>query len=158
MPHSAGMANAPPDDADTKKTCRHKNNRKKRKYIIYHAPFVDSKGVPVKPPKWYVGRSHGPKNADPIAIANKRKRGHHRHDIGQLIVACVTTSYAAIRGAEQKHQQYFESKGMSVAGSKKQGGTQIRAIRPTHERKEDYLECAKRTNGKTCGICGSDLG
>jgi hypothetical protein len=152
-PHSAGMANVPPDDEDTKKKCAHKNNKKKRTYVIYHAPIMKN-GKPTG--QWYVGRSQGPQGMDPIKIALKRKRGHHRPDIGQPIVACVTTSYAAIRGAEHKHQQYFESKGKSKAGSKKKGGTQIRAISPKHKRKNDYCECAKRTNGPTCGICASE--
>jgi hypothetical protein len=70
--------------------CKHKNNRKKRKYVVYIA--MDLK----RPGKIYVGRTQGPPGATVKEILNKRKSTHHRN-LGPLQKVCETTSYAAVR-------------------------------------------------------------
>lgn len=133
--------------------CKHKN-KKKKKYVIYHAPMLHRSGPLKGKPngKIYVGRTSGPQSSTAEALVAKRKKGHHRKDIGTPVVACETTVYAAIRGAEEAHQKHFESAGLSQSGPPKKTKTQINPISPKHSRKFDYLECAKRTN-KTCAYC-----
>jgi hypothetical protein len=121
--------------------CKHKNNRKKRKYIIYIAQDLDNPG------KIYVGRTQGPPNATNEAILRKRKSTHHRN-LGPLQAVCETTSYAAIRGAEQLHKQDMAKRGL--------GTKQDNPIDPRKKKKrEKYVACAKQKN-TTCSICGSE--
>jgi hypothetical protein len=155
MPTTDGAA---PGKSSNDDPCKHKNNKKKRKYIIYEADILDSKGN--KTGMKYVGRSQGKQGETAREIADRRKAGHHRSDIGPLKVVCETYSYAAVRGAEEKHQKHYEAQGKSRSkdvkiGNKKLKKTQINPISPKHKRRNDYLECAKQKNGTTCGICGA---
>jgi hypothetical protein len=118
--------------------CKHPNNRKKRKYVVYIAQDLDNPG------KIYVGRTRGPAGASTKDILAKRKSTHHRNLSDPLVAVCETTSYAAIRGAEQAHQQHYAKLGT--------GTDQINPISPRNPRKKKYEDCAKQTN-TSCAIC-----
>jgi hypothetical protein len=124
-----------------KDPCKHPNNRKKRKYVVYISEDLDNPG------KIYVGRTRGPIGASTKDILAKRKSTHHRNLKDPLTPVCETTSYAAVRGAEQAHQRHYASQGT--------GTDQINPISPRNKRKKDYEDCARQTNKKTCAICGA---
>jgi len=148
MPTQDGVA---PGKGGKKDPCKRDKGKKKKKYVVYEAQLLD-KGKPTG--KMYVGRTSGKPGATAKEIAKKRKASHHRKDIGPLQVVCETDSYSACRGAEEKHQKAHEAKGASLSTGKKK--TQINPISPKNkQKKEDYLECAKQKNSKTCGICGA---
>lgn len=126
--------------AKKKDPCKHPNDKKKKKYIIYIAMDLKNPG------KTYVGRTSGKPGDTTEAILGKRKAGHHRN-LGPLRAVCETDSYAAVRGAEQLHRE-------SVAKSGK-GTKQINPISPKNPRKQDYIDCAKQKNKSTCGVCGA---
>lgn len=140
---------------DKNDPCRHENDKKGKKYLVYIAPILDKNKQPTG--EMYVGRTSGPGGDNPLDIANRRKASHHRKDIGALQVVCVTDSYAAVRGAEEKHQKDFETTNQSRSiDTKTEKKTQINPISSKNKKKkEKYMECAKQKNGTACGICGS---
>jgi hypothetical protein len=150
--HTAGVASG----GGAKDPCKHKNNRKKRKYVVYIAPVVA--GNPPQPTgEMYVGRTQGLQSELTDTIVLRRMRGHHRRKsakkrkklkkIGDLIGVCVTESYAAVRGAEQKHMDYYRNKTPPQ-------GSQMNGISPDNPRRQDYMDCAEQKNGANCDICG----
>jgi hypothetical protein len=154
QPGVASMAAASPE---VQKKCKHKNDKKKQKYVVYVAQVYGADGKPSDPPKWYVGRTRGPAGASTNSILAKRFSGHHRRKkgkkrketIGPLIAVCETDSYAAVRGAEEAHQKAMASGGI--------GTKQINPISPKPKnkaKKDKYMDCAKEINGPTCSTCG----
>jgi uncharacterized Zn-binding protein involved in type VI secretion len=124
--------------------CRHPNNRKKRIYVVYMAMVIKGKGKG----KVYIGRTQGKPGQTIEAILKKRKSGHHREDIGDLQEVCTTDSYAAVRGAEQKHKEDWAAQGL--------GADQINCVGPRNKvKKKKYEDCAKQKNAAKCGVCGA---
>jgi hypothetical protein len=80
-----------------KDPCKHKNDEKKRKYVVYKDKEYKSdgtyKGV-------YVGRTSGTAGEKTKDILARRERGHHRN-VRNLESIFETNSYAAVRGSEQ---------------------------------------------------------
>jgi hypothetical protein len=148
--HVAGVAGPSQGPKDP---CRHRRSKKKKKYIIYKAPEIDSNGKPTG--RYYIGRSSGPATKTVQQIKDARKAKHHRKDIGEPEVVCEMDTYAAIRGAEQKHYDDLGPGKQINAPRRKGRGKQIAPIRADNERKDDYEECAQRSAQKTnsCGIC-----
>lgn len=151
MPHKAGIA--PPKKAGTPDPCRHRRNRKTKKqvFVIYKAKQIGS-----KPPKYYIGRTRGPSVSE---AKNARQAGHHRTDIGNLVVVCVQDTYSACRGAEQKHYEALKGSKITTKPSKGRGA-QIAPISDENPKKKDYLACAKESakNAKKqpgCSICSA---
>lgn len=151
MPHQDAAAQAKAiEDA-----CKHPNDKKKKgyTYVVYRA---ESKPK-TTPPTYYIGRSMGPSTMTPSQIANKRRRGHHRTDIGRPKVICVTTRYAAVRAAEQAHMDDLPAanKILEKPPSKRAGKPQIRALSHKHKRSRDgsYKKCAKAMCGDPPGSC-----
>ena len=124
--------------------CKHKKNNKK-KYMIYM-------GLQAKD-KMYIGRSSGEVGESSKSIlagrlstgypAGKRYR---ERKIKQLVPVHETEKYAAMRGAEEKHQKFFASNGV--------GAPQDNPISPKNTSKKDYEDCAKQTF-PDCPICGA---
>lgn len=124
--------------------CKHKNDSKKKKYIVYKADQFDKDGNKIGT---YVGRTSGEPNESVRKILDRRQAGHAAaarkgigmagtRNLGQLQSIFETNSYAAVRGAEHL--------------MKDQHGTvkQINPIGPNNERKTDYLDCAKSKGAK----------
>jgi hypothetical protein len=150
LPHHAGIAPSVPKG--TPDPCRHRRNAKTKKqvFVVYKAKQIGS-----RPPKYYIGRTRGP-SVD--AARNARERGHHRADIGPLVVVCVQNTYSACRGAEQKHYQDLVDRGEAIITKRSKGrGAQIAPIRDESSAPGcDYLECAKESAKKAkkpCKIC-----
>ena len=102
---------------------------------------------------YYVGRTRG--TGTVTQIINNRERGHHRTDIGRLVPVCVTDSYSACRGAEQKH--YAAAKKITSPRSKGKGA-QIAPISADNPKKDDYMACAKASaqpSPPRCAICAA---
>lgn len=121
-----------------KDPCRHRRKKSKR-YVVYE-------GVDQQPPnvgKIYVGRTSGPKADDELAILDRRHARHHRKLKGKKVV-CSPDSYSACRGAEHLHRAHRQAQG--------KGTDQIKPIADNNPRKDDYIECAKKSN-TTCDIC-----
>ena len=148
-----------------KKKCANEGERKKQRFVVYIAQVYDAQGQPFQPPKWYVGRTSGPKvGASTREIINKRwNNPHHwrskqkgkkgrKLTIGPLTAVCETDSYRAVRGAEEKHKAAMEAAGCGVpqcnAVSKKKSKAKA-------EKTKKYMDCAKAINGTNCSTCGS---
>jgi Domain of unknown function (DUF4150) len=132
-----------------KAACADKKNKPKKTYVVYMA--VDKSG------RVYIGRTRGPVGMSVNAILNKRKSSHHRKGIGKLFPLCVTDSYAAVRGAEQKHYADFVKHGESVSNSPSKKDHQINPISPkksNQPKKDRYMNCSKAVN-PLCGVCSS---
>lgn len=144
--HVAGVA--PPVQKGKPDPCRHRRNKKKKqKFVVYMAAERGSTG------KYYVGRTRG--TGTVTQITNNRQRGHHRTDIGRLKPVCVTDSYSACRGAEQKH--YAAAKKITSPRSKGRGA-QIAPISADNPKKKDYMACAKASaqpSPPRCAICAA---
>lgn len=117
--------------------------------MIYYAEEKGNTG------NFYVGRTRGKGTVD--QVTNKRWNSHHRTDIKQLVAQCVTDTYSACRGAEQKHYDDLMSEGVLITSTRKPGrGAQIAPISDDNPRKDDYIACAKATatlSPKGCPIC-----
>ena len=147
---AAGVA--PPAPAGKKDPCRHRRNKKKKqKFVVYMAAEKGGTG------KFYVGRTRGTGTVEQITLS--RQRNHHRTDIGGLQAVCVTDSYSACRGAEQKHYQDMVNKGKAITLPRSKGkGAQIAPISEDNPKKKDYEDCAKLSaqNAQpppSCSIC-----
>lgn len=143
---------APPVPKGTKDPCRHRRNKKKKKtYVVYIAAEKGGTG------NYYVGRTRG--TGTVMQIVNNRERGHHRTDIGKLKAVCITDSYSACRGAEQKHHADMVSKGKAITAPRAPGrGAQIAPISSDNPKKQDYLDCAKASaqpSPPKCAICAA---
>jgi len=141
--------------ADQEK-CKNDDKHKGKKFIVYIAPVLDEKGKPTG--KYYVGRAAGPAGATADEIAKVRwQKPHHwraktatrKLTIGQLEPVCETDSYAAVRGAEEKHKQAMEAVGLGVPQCNPTSKKQSKAAKT-----KKNLECAKAINGSNCLICG----
>lgn len=147
-PHNAKTAKG--SSKRKRDPCKHRNNKKRRTYVVYESPDAEHAG------KTYVGRTNGPQSMSVRDILAKRRGTHHRKLAKILKPVCVTTSYAACRGAEQKH---LEAKGKAGAPGKpgpkgSRRTAQINGISPKNKRRTDYLACAKKLN-KNCPICSA---
>lgn len=143
---------APPVPKGKKDPCRHRRNKKKKqKFVVYMAAEKGSTG------KFYVGRTRG--TGTVAQITNRRQRNHHRTDIGPLKAVCVTDSYSACRGAEQKHYADIVAKGKAITSPRKKGkGKQIAPISGDNPNEKDYLDCAKASAQPSppgCSICAA---
>ena len=107
--------------------CKHKNDSKKKKYVVYKADEFDKNGNKIGT---YVGRTSGAPNESVKNILKRRGSGHHR-SVGQLDELFTTDSYAAVRGAEHLYREELSTV------------KQINPIGPKNKRKDDYLDCAK---------------
>lgn len=152
--HVAGVAMgvAPPVPKGQKDPCRHRRNKKKKqKFVVYMAAEKGGTG------KFYVGRTRGTGTVKQITL--NRQRGHHRTDIGSLNAVCVTDSYSACRGAEQKHLADIVAKGKAISAPRKKGrGKQIAPVKSDNPKKQDYLDCAKASAQPSppgCSICAA---
>lgn len=140
---AAGKAGQQKDPCDDPK------KKPKTVYIVYMAQ--DANG------KVYIGRTRGPANQSINSILAKRKSNHHRKNIGPLYPLCETDSYAAVRGAEEKHYADFVKHGESVSNSPRKKDKQINPISPrpaNKAKKAKYMGCAKSRNA-LCGVCGA---
>jgi hypothetical protein len=111
----------------SKDPCKHPNDAKKKKYVVYKADELDKNGNKIGT---YVGRTSGKPGESTASILARRQSGHHRN-VGPLERIFETDSYAGVRGAEQ----LLRDKHSTVK--------QINPISPKNKRKEDYLDCAK---------------
>ncbi len=146
--HIAGVAPSVPKGKND--PCRHRRNKKKKTVFVVYKAAEDTGSGPTG--NYYVGRTRG---ATADLAKNNRERGHHRTDIGKLQIVCVTDSYSACRGAEQKH--YAAAKKITSKKSKGRGA-QIAPISDDNPRKKDYEDCAKASAtpsppGSGCKIC-----
>lgn len=101
----------------------------------------------------YVGRSSGGLTESPKSIlAGRLSTGYPagkkypERKIKQLVPIHETESYSAMRGAEEKHQKFFEKHGV--------GAAQDNPINPRHKSKKKYEDCAKKTF-PDCPICSA---
>jgi hypothetical protein len=131
----------------TQKKCKRPAKDKGKRFVVYIAAVYDSDGNATG--QWYVGRTRGPAGATTNAILKKRKSTHHRKDIGPLTAVCETDSYAAVRGAEEKHQ-----KAMAAAGIGAKQDNPLSPRKNVKKKNDEYLECAKEINGPNCSTCG----
>lgn len=143
---------APPVANGQKDPCRHRRNKKKKKtFVVYLAAEKGSTG------KFYVGRTRG--TGTVAQIITNRQRGHHRTDIGGLTPVCVTDSYSACRGAEQKHYAHLAAQGKVITAPRAKGrGKQIAPINADNAKKADYLACAKdsaQPSPPRCAVCAA---
>lgn len=146
---------APPVPKGQKDPCRHRRNKKKKQtFVVYMAVEKGSSGPTAK---YYVGRTRG--TGTVTQIINNRERGHHRTDIGSLKPVCITDSYSACRGAEQKHYADMASKGKVITTKRAKGrGKQIAPISPDNPKKADYMACAKASaqpSPPRCAVCAA---
>ena len=135
---------APGAGGDEEDPCAHENNGKK-KHIVYYGVEEDN--------KYYVGRSSGGLTESATSISKGRLstgypagKKYPERKIKQLYPIHETESYAAVRGAEEKHQKFFAKHGV--------GAKQDNPINPKHKSKTKYEECAKRTF-PNCPVCGA---
>lgn len=135
---------APGASGDEEDPCKHEKNNKK-KYMVYM-------GLEEKD-KMYVGRSSGGLTELGDSILTRRLsvgypagKKYAERKITQLVPIHETESYAAMRGAEEKHQKFFASKGV--------GAAQDNPINPRHKSKTKYEACAKKTF-PDCPICNA---
>jgi hypothetical protein len=135
-----GGGNIPAKKKKTaKEACKHKNDSKKKKYVVYEADQFDKDGNKIGT---YVGRTSGRPNELTKDILKRRQAGHAaaakkgigmsgtRH-LGPLNAVFTTDSYAAVRGAEQLYRDKLSTV------------KQINPIGSKNKRKDDYLDCAK---------------
>lgn len=149
--HVAGVA--PPVQKGKPDPCRHRRDEK-AVFVVYKAQ-EEVGNPPKKTGNYYVGRTRG---ATADQAKNNRERGHHRTDIGKLQVVCVTDSYSACRGAEQKH--YVATKNKITSPKSKGKGAQIAPIAADNPNKKDYEDCAKLSAQNAvpqpgCAICAA---
>jgi hypothetical protein len=114
-----------------KDPCKHKNDKKKRKYVVYEGMAHDKQGNPTGR---YIGRTSGHPGESTKQILARRQQGHHRN-IKDIQRVFETDRYAAVRGAEQ-----VEIEKLRKAGD---GAGQINGVGPNNKNKDDYEECAK---------------
>jgi hypothetical protein len=114
-----------------KDPCKHENDKKKRKYVVYKAIEYDEKGNPIGT---YIGRTSGAPGESTDAILKRRLSGHHRN-VKELKEVFETNSYAAMRGAEQLEIEKLRQSGKGV--------DQINGVGKNNKRKDDYRDCAK---------------
>jgi hypothetical protein len=136
---------APGAGGDEEDPCKHEKNNKK-KYVVYF-------GVQEDDNKYYTGRSSGELTQAADSIVTKRLsvgypagKKYPERKITKLYPIHETESYAAVRGAEEKHQKFFAKHGV--------GAQQDNPINPRHNSKTDYEECAKKTF-PNCPVCGA---
>ena len=120
-----------------KDPCKHPNDSKKKKYVVYRADEFDANGKKIGT---YVGRTSGEQGEDTMKILRRRQSSHHRNkngnSIGDLEGIFETDSYAGVRGAEQ------------ILRDKYSTTDQINPISPKNKRKDDYMDCAKTKGAK----------
>jgi hypothetical protein len=148
----AGVAPSVPKGQ--KDPCRHRRNKKKKTvYVVYRAQEDTGSGPTGN---YYVGRTRG---ATADQAKNNRERGHHRTDIGKLQIVCVTDTYSACRGAEQKHFNDTVNKGKAIKTPRSKGkGAQIAPISEDNPKKQDYMDCAEasaKPSPPGCAICAA---
>jgi hypothetical protein len=108
--------------------CKHKNDVKKKRYIVYEGDSYDKKTGQYLGN--YVGRSSGTENESPQTIVTRRFKNHHRN-LRNPRILFVTESYAAARGAEQ---MYIEANSTVK---------QINGVSSTNNSRDDYKKCAQ---------------
>jgi hypothetical protein len=122
-----------------KEACKHKNDSKKKKYVVYKADQFDKDGNKIGT---YVGRTSGEPNESTQKILDRRQSGHAAaakkgigmsgtRILGPLQSVFVTDSYSAVRGAEHLMKDQHSTV------------KQINPIGPKNQRKDDYVDCAK---------------
>jgi hypothetical protein len=114
-----------------KDPCKHENDKKKRKYVVYKTTVFDENGNPIGD---YVGRTSGQAGEKTRDILKRRQQGHHRN-VGELEEVMTTDRYAAVRGAEQIEIEKLRKAGTDAG--------QINGVGEKNKRKEDYDDCAK---------------
>lgn len=135
---AAGVAPSP--QQGKKDPCRHRRNKKKKTIFVVYMAAEDTGSGPTG--NYYVGRTRGTGSIS--KIINNRERSHHRTDIGPLKAVCITDSYSACRGAEQKHHADMVAKNKAITSPRKKGkGAQIAPISEDNPKKQDYMDCAK---------------
>ncbi|WP_080939708.1 RHS repeat-associated core domain-containing protein [Porphyromonas gulae] len=118
-----------------------------RKYIVYQAPELDAMGKPTG--RFYTGRTSGADEISVEQILTKRKSGHHRKDIGELISVYETDSYKAVRGGEQHYIEEARKSGKAV--------DQINGISPKKANKNGYEAAFVNLENNKTGILDNNL-
>lgn len=120
-----------------KDPCKHENDKKNKKYVVYQAMEYDALGNPLGT---YVGRTSGAPGERSELILARRRQGHHRKGLeDDLKEVFITDRYAAVRGAEQLEIEALRDSGKGVK--------QINGVSEKNKAKDDYLDCAKLKGG-----------
>ena len=117
------------------------------KYIVYQAPELDATGNPTG--KLYTGRTSGADEMSVHQILSKRKRGHHRKNIGSLTSIYETDSYKAVRGGEQYYIEEARKSGNAV--------DQINGISPRKANKNGYEAAFANPDNNKTGLLDDNL-